>query len=153
MKDPKHVLYFDGACEPVNPGGHMVFAWVLKTIDGDTIAKDAAIELAAPMNTNNIAEWKALINGVRGFCARGLEWPLLIYGDSKLVICQLNGDYACHKEHLRRLRDECRAIIHGHAWFAGHIKREFNEEADSLGRAKYLEVVGREMPNRHKGAA
>jgi ribonuclease HI len=154
------VLHFDGGCEPRNPGGRMTWAWVLKR-PGVADVSGAGSVAPAPANTNNVAEWWALGHGLKAvaeLCGRdNVACPgLLLRGDSRLVVEQFNGGWACNKPHLEKLRDRCRVIARGipgapkaHAEW---VKREENEEADALGRQAYFAAEGKMPPERRKSA-
>lgn len=82
--------------------------------------------------TNNIAEWTALLEGLRLAKARGCR-ELEVIGDSELVIKQMRGEYRVRKEHLKPLFEEVRALVTGFdrcefRW----VPREQNGEANDL---------------------
>ena len=96
----EYSLNFDGACEPRNPGGPGSWGYVIVGPEGGPITGMGSIP-AASTTTNNVAEYWALGHGLRHLelaFTKG-EWQrpdaILIRGDSKLVICQLNGEWAC----------------------------------------------------------
>ena len=83
--------WFDGCCEPVNPGGHA--AWgALVRVDGATVFSEGGYCGVGPTMSNNCAEYQAFI-AVATEC---LKYPgiVTIRGDSKLVVEQLNGRWA-----------------------------------------------------------
>jgi ribonuclease HI len=89
--------YFDGACEPVNPGGTMGFGAVVTTVadqgqlTGNIIWKAAGISDDKP-SSNNIAEYTALLTLLEYFIEAGLTGAeITIFGDSKLVSEQMAG--------------------------------------------------------------
>lgn len=55
--------------------------------------------------TVNEAEYSGLILALRESFKLGIT-DLTIYGDSELVVRQVNGRYNARKDHLRKLRDE-----------------------------------------------
>lgn len=87
--------------------------------------------------TNNIAEYTAVLNGLKSLAVmfnnetRDLEidWRL----DSELVVKQLAGEYKVKNPGLRTLFEEIRDL---RAAFPGlslkHVRREENKEADKL---------------------
>src|SRR5919201_206651 len=88
-------VYFDGLCQPINPGGIACYAFVVKR-DGKTIHSDYGVagEPFSADSTNNVAEYMAL--------AKALEWLLTnnlvadkveIKSDSQLVVNHLIGNY------------------------------------------------------------
>jgi ribonuclease HI len=143
-----HRIYFDGACGPVNPGGIATFGWRFVAPDGRVLAYNRGEVCRGPGATNNVAEWHALLHAVRFLAERGWTGRLHIYGDSLMVIRQLNGRWRCNREGLRRCRDECRQLLTGIAWQAIWIPREENAETDALTRQV---VPGSAGPPAHPG--
>lgn len=155
-------LFFDGACEPRNPGGHMSWAWVLER-PGQPVLNGTGFRAASPANTNNVSEYIALQDGLRAaFEAMSAEdhpLTLVIHGDSRMVCMQLSGLWKCRKDHLRLLLDECLqikakigstfSVFFNIQW----IPREQNEVADALCRVAYRRATGHEMRDRHKEVA
>lgn len=78
--------WFDGCCEPTNPGGHAAWGAVLLR-DGKKIWEDAGYCGFGSKMSNNVAEY----SGVAAILERlqREEELCLIRGDSKLVIMQL----------------------------------------------------------------
>jgi ribonuclease HI len=83
--------WFDGCCEPRNPGGHA--AWGAAVfVDGVSVYEGNGYCGVGPKMSNNVAEYS-------GFCAalrEALKYPgkIHIRGDSRLVICHLSADAA-----------------------------------------------------------
>ncbi len=125
-------LYFDGSCEPTNPGGTAAYGWVLYTPDGIVASSGSGVHCRGQGATNNVAEWAGVEAGVKHFTSAGLNGGLLIKGDSRLVIYQLTGRYRCHKPHLAAFRDRVLDLLEGVNWSALWIPREKNTEADAL---------------------
>ena len=143
-------LYFDGACEPVNPGGIATAGWILKGDGGKVIDSAALFVCEGVKATNNVAEYCAL-----GFALAKLHrinWrgELLVMGDSQLVVNQVTKKWNCNKAHLRKLRDRCLELLAQVAmtWKAMWIPRIQNEEADAESRHAYREATGKEFPVR-----
>ncbi len=144
------MVYFDGLCEPVNPGGVAAYGFVIYR-GGRRIAEGRGIVGAGYRGddvTNNVAEYAAL--------ARALEWliengyageDLVVRGDSQLVIRQLQGAYAVRSARLAPLHRRVRELLSRfpRARFEW-VPREENAEADSLSRAAYEEFL-RENPD------
>ncbi len=132
--DQTLVLNFDGACEPINPGGTASWGWILKDSYGNFIENGQGILGTGPGMTNNVAEYEALEQGLRRILVLGSCLHLIIRGDSKLVINQVRGDWRCKKPHLGIRRDRCLELIKAITndcdiqW----IPREMNAEADLL---------------------
>ncbi|MCI0565283.1 MAG: reverse transcriptase-like protein, partial [Nitrososphaera sp.] len=88
-------VYFDGLCQPINPGGIACYAFLVKD-EGITIHSDygLATEPFSKDATNNVAEYMAL--------RKALEWLLAykmksravrILSDSRVVVNQLNREF------------------------------------------------------------
>lgn len=145
-------LYFDGACEPTNPGGVATYGWLIKDPDGKTLAKKCGVVCEGKDATNNRAEWCALGFGLRYLLDQKWTGKLTIQGDSQLVICQLTGDWACNKPHLIKLRARCLEILKqlGNDYKTDWLPREQNEECDELSRYAYERYTGKSFPIRYK---
>lgn len=82
--------YFDGVCEPVNPGGHAAYGAVLLR-DGQKVWEDAGYCGSGPNMSNNVAEYSGVASVLERLQS---EHELcLIRGDSKLVIMQLRREW------------------------------------------------------------
>ena len=142
-------LYFDGSCEPVNPGGIATAGWILKGDGGKVIDSAALFVCEGAKATNNVAEYSALLAGLKQACSfLSAGDALVIFGDSKLVINQLTGSWRINKDHLRKLRDECIQVIGDIPFQAEWIEREKNHEADALSQKAYVEKTGKPYPMR-----
>lgn len=88
--------YFDGACEPINPGGTAAYGAIILR-DGRELWSTSQIyepEIAGA-TSNNVAEYLGFISI--------LEWldhsnwdreeKVIVHGDSKLVIMQMAGQW------------------------------------------------------------
>ena len=85
--------------------------------------------------TNNVAEYRAAIEGLRLAAERGAD-RVLLRSDSRLLIEQLAGRFKVKNPTLQRLHEEARALIKtfGHVALE-HVPREQNTEADRLANA------------------
>lgn len=154
---PVLTLYFDGLCEPVNPGGWMTWGWVLYLNDDPKEIGDGVCP-SKPSNTNNTAEYHALGHGLkRAIELAAMEKPerLVIRGDSNLVVHQVNKTWKCGKEHLAVLRDRCRELLAQVEcpWTVEWVPREQNTAADELSRQAYVAATGKQPPERKKRGA
>ena len=84
-------LYFDGSCL-VNPNGAMGFGALLIDLDSKTRTELSDGEPASKGNTNNVAEYRALLMGLDEL-DKVKDANVKIMGDSKLVISQISGDW------------------------------------------------------------
>jgi ribonuclease HI len=80
-------LFTDGGARG-NPGP-AAFAYVLETDDGTVLdARGEAIGVA----TNNVAEYSALVAGLRRAVEAGVD-ELEVVSDSELLVKQMRGEY------------------------------------------------------------
>ena len=83
-------------------------------------------------SSNNVAEYEALINGLRITIDLGIRW-LDVQGDSQLVIDQVMKESSCHNA---KMATYCREVCQLENKFDGlelnHIPRRLNEAADAL---------------------
>lgn len=89
--------YFDGSCEPKNPGGIMGMGAIVEQ-DGKEIFVHSNKIPAEITNTNNIAEYLAFTEILNYLLRADLQnEDITIYGDSKLVIEQMFGTWKMKK--------------------------------------------------------
>lgn len=151
-------VFFDGACEPCNPGGVATCGWVIYGVDDLVLTEGSLVVGDGPNTTNNVAEYNAL-----GFSLRWLTDHLdkivdagqvNIFGDSRLVVEQVGGNWKCNKDHLRALRDRCRELMESlrktHVVTLRWVPREENEAADALSRRAYESHTGKKFPMRQR---
>jgi ribonuclease HI len=124
MKVSVHV---DGGARG-NPGPAAA-ACVVASADGEVLAERA--ELLGEV-TNNVAEYRALLLGVR--CARELgAGEVEIIGDSELIAKQLTGAYKVKHEAMRTLHGEAVAALAAFdRWSIRTVPRAQNSRADAL---------------------
>jgi ribonuclease HI len=79
--------WFDGVCEPRNPGGHAAWGAVVH-VDGVEVYRKGGYCGVGPMMSNNVAEYSACIAALTE--AKKHKGPIVVRGDSRLVICQLD---------------------------------------------------------------
>jgi ribonuclease HI len=88
-----------------------------------------------PTVANNQAEYEALLRRLQYLREAGVV-SVVVYGDSELVIKQLNGQYECKSDTLRSYYEECRDILKSFQLvILQHIPREHNEEANRLAQS------------------
>lgn len=150
------IAYFDGLCEPTNPGGYACGGF---DIDPCVIPDARVLEGHACFGhgqgwTNNRAEYEAALLCLRAIYKAGWRGPVVLRGDSQLVVKQFNGSYACHSETLAPLLAQLRKAA---TFFASvtleWVPREQNTDADRESRHAYLEATGRQAPERRKESA
>lgn len=126
---PEAVLHVDGASFS-NPGPSG--AGVVLTLGGDVVA-ERSIDLG--WGTNNEAEYKALIEGLREASEHGLR-ELLVVSDSQLLVKQMQGEYRVKEPRLRKLKQQADArLLDFDSVRFEHTLRAGNERADALAKA------------------
>jgi ribonuclease HI len=120
-------LWTDGGARG-NPGP-AAYAYVLETADGTVLdARGEAIGTA----TNNVAEYSALVAGLRRASELGLT-ELDVRSDSELMVKQMRGEYRVKNKDLQALfLDASRAARTLARVTYTHVRREHNELADRL---------------------
>jgi ribonuclease HI len=131
--------WFDGACEPVNPGGLGTYGFVVRKGDKLVVRKQGVVpDVAGLPMTGNIAEYVAL-HLLLEWLADNPGGSVRIEGDSKLIVMQVRGEWDANVPVLRMLRDKCRALLRPQDRLV-HIGREKNAEADALTHLAYVEA-------------
>ena len=128
MKAPKALrLHVDGASRG-NPGEAGFGIHVTDAQGGEVAALFGYLGKA----TNNVAEYQALLHGLRFALARGAT-AVEVFSDSELLVRQLEGRYRVKNPGLQPLYREAQALL---ARFMrarlAHVPREQNREADAL---------------------
>jgi ribonuclease HI len=120
-------LFTDGGARG-NPGP-AAFAYVIEDADGAVLARRGErIGIA----TNNVAEYSALIAGLRAAAELGVD-ELEVVSDSELMVRQMTGVYKVKNEALRELWLEAGRLARGIARVRyTAVRREHNELADRL---------------------
>jgi ribonuclease HI len=152
---PSHVtVWFDGACEPQNPGGHGTYGIVIAAgEDGAMLVTDRGYIGHGDGITNNVAEYRALIEALEYVHEHGPSIQITVHGDSQLVIRQLTGEYRVKSERLQPLWREARQLAHDLDVTFKWVPREQNEHADGLSRRAYHEHVHTESIERNRTRA
>ena len=120
-------LYTDGGARG-NPGPAAA-AFVLEAEDGTVLdARGDGIGIA----TNNVAEYTALVNGLRRAAELGLA-GIEVVSDSELMVKQMRGEYKVKNAALRGLSVEASQLARAVAPVSyTAVRREHNTLADSL---------------------
>jgi ribonuclease HI len=120
-------LYTDGGARG-NPGPAGIGV-LLMDADGTVVGEIAE---GIGYNTNNFAEYQAVIEGLKLALEQGFD-EIDVFVDSQLVVNQLNGDWKIKHERLRSLAVEARRLMNRFRDATlQHIPREQNAEADRL---------------------
>jgi ribonuclease HI len=137
LAGPNHAYYLlntDGGNvrrQPGEPLSHAAIGALLRTrrlVTVDEISK------AIGPATHNVAEYRALIEGLMLARAHGIE-RIRVYTDSELVVDQVNGVSAVRQPHLHELHEVASGLRAGFKSFRiSWVPREWNAEADQLVR-------------------
>lgn len=140
--------YFDGLCEPKNPGGVATFGFVVHR-DGKTVHEGHGLA-ATPYSegaTNNVAEYTGVLKALEWFLLQGLEKERInVRGDSELVIKQLKGEYKVKSPLLAPLYRKLKEMASKFPSLTFEwVPRERNREADRLTNLAYADYTGQKM--------
>lgn len=138
--------YFDGLCEP-NPGGVATYGFVIKR-DGKKVHEGHGLA-GTPRTaqaTNNVAEYTGLIRALEWLKTQKKLGPVVVRGDSDLIIRQVKGEYKVKSALLAPLHRQVQDLLEDlpdvtFEW----IRREGNAEADRLTNLAYAEYTGQTM--------
>ncbi len=138
-------VYFDGLCEPRNPGGVATYGLIIFK-NNNTLHEEGGIADAEPWSqeaSNNVAEYSAIIHGLEWLKKEGMvDSKVVIRGDSKLIINQLSGKFKVKAIRLIELYLKARKLLSEFKstkleW----VPRESNSEADLLSREAYARYL------------
>ncbi|MGD1067767.1 MAG: ribonuclease HI family protein, partial [Vulcanimicrobiaceae bacterium] len=123
----KATLYADGGSRG-NPGPAASGA-VLYDEGGDVLEE---IGVFLGVATNNVAEWTALLAGLKAALARGVD-DITVRMDSELVVKQLSGVYRVKHPGLIPLHAEAKGLLRRFARVdVAHVRRKDNAAADAV---------------------
>ena len=137
-------VYFDGLCQPINPGGISCYAFVVKS-GGRLLHSDYGVagEPFSDESTNNVAEYTAFIKALQWLLENNLgRAKVEIKRDSQLIVNQLTGDY---KVKSKRIISLYKQVLLLKSKFQDiqikWIPREKNREADGLTNKAYNKAL------------
>ena len=82
-------------------------------------------------SSNNVAEYQAVIEGLRSLDEAGYKHGLVL-SDSQLVCRQVSGRYRCKTDHLRPYLDRVHQLLGNHELY--WVRRDHTGLADKLAR-------------------
>lgn len=127
MSEETIEIYSDGASRG-NPGPAALGA-VLLSADGTELA---TVSETSGISTNNVAEYKALIEGMRLALSLGYK-KAKVKADSELMIKQINKIYKVKNENIKPLYKELEELKNQFTEISfTHVRREANKRADQL---------------------
>ena len=138
MKWPKTVLiYTDGACRG-NPGPCSLGLQVL-SVNKELVYQEGSF--LESHNTNNYAEYKALIRALE-LCVKHQVKELFLFSDSLLIIQQLSKKYKVKSANLKPLFNTCEQLLKKIPQYKlSHIPRDKNKSADALANQALNQVL------------
>lgn len=123
----KLTLYTDGASRG-NPGDAGIGIVIID--EEGNVVKEISDYIG--QTTNNIAEYKALIAGLKEALEMECE-EVNVFTDSELMVKQIQGEYQVKNEGLKPLYKEVFELIKEFKKFSiCHVRREMNKRADEL---------------------
>lgn len=131
-------LNFDGACAKLG-NLELISCGVVGRVNG-ALVPELYAEVFAGYGTNNMAEWEGLKTCLElistYLISNEMPSSIHIVGDSKLIVNQFNGKFACRQPHLKEYYVVCKSMYAALdpavqklikvSW----VKRDFNTEAD-----------------------
>ena len=142
-------FWWDGVCEPVNPGGHCAYGTHIER-DGEVLLSESGYIGHNPNTSNNVAEYSGFIRALEFLKERGLHRePIHARGDSNLVVQQVQHKWKIHAGFYVPLAERARVLIEDFPRIRVEwIPREQNGKADMLSKQVLLErgVIFRIQP-------
>jgi ribonuclease HI len=143
-KDTEIQAYFDGLCQPCNPGGIACFGFAIFAKGQRQYSEyGLASEPFTDDATNNLAEYSGLIKALEWLLENNYDnQKIIVRGDSQLVIKQLNSKWKVKTPTLIPLHQKAISLLSKFKdikieW----IPRDINKEADKLTNRAYQEVL------------
>ncbi|MEM4066293.1 MAG: ribonuclease HI [Candidatus Micrarchaeaceae archaeon] len=133
----EYVGFFDGACEPRNPGGVGTYGFVLYR-NGDIVFEKYGLA-GTPWSlttTNNTSEYTAVIELLTYLLQNKID-TAMVKGDSQLVIKQLTGDYSVNSPNIIPLYNKALALSNQLNIKYSWVPREKNTYADKLSKQAF----------------
>jgi ribonuclease HI len=134
-------LFFDGACEPVNPGGVGAYGFAVYEDDREIHGEGGIVCVGGRQCTNNVAEYTALIKAMEWALSAGAA-EVKVYGDSQLVVRQMLGVYQVKAPHLVPLYEKAMELSRQFRKFSiSWVPREQNARADYYSKKAYCDFL------------
>lgn len=147
------IAYFDGACEP-NPGGTAAFGAVVLRDNKPTWHCSELYQPPlgrADETSNNVVEYSGLLAILEYLLDRQLNlFPIVVRGDSKLVIEQMFGTWTIRRGLYVSIALKAKSLLNRFPLITGEwIPRERNGVADELSKRELIRA-GVEVNNRYQ---
>ena len=129
------LMWYDGSCEPCNPGGYASYGVLIKH-NGVTIFSESKLVGHGQGMSNNVAEYSGLLRGLQWLLNNGYRKnKIVIRGDNMMTVMQTAGKWRARKgfyipyfQKVRDIKSNFKKI--DIAW----IPREQNGEAHELSK-------------------
>lgn len=127
--------WYDGAVEPINPGGHGGGGYIVK-INGKEIHRGQIYFPPGPEISNNVAEYSGIRELLKWLIkTKRTNQPVLVRGDNMMSVMQMAGKWKAKRGRYIPLYLECRELAKQFRnitfmW----IPREQNGEADEISK-------------------
>ena len=130
--EPIYELYFDGASRsnpgPASYGGVIYITEPISPLHRELDSYYKYIGKA----TNNEAEYMAALYGIKKAISLNIR-NLKVFGDSKLIIEQIKGNWKCKSANLKPIHAEIKKLLHNFNTIEfAHVYRKNNKRADEL---------------------
>lgn len=128
-------IFFDGACEPKNPGGTASYGFIVLK-EKKELYSESGIIAKGERASNNVAEYGGLLKALRWLYKNNYQKQnITCCGDSKLVIEQMSGNWKIKKGLYVDWAYKClEALKYFPNTSLEWIPKEENTKADRLSR-------------------
>lgn len=128
-------VWFDGCCEPKNPGGWGTYGLFIAR-NGCMILSEGELVGSGPKMSNNFAEYSGFLRALIFLKEKGYDKEvILVRGDSKLVIEQMFGKWRIRRGLYVSLAFECQRRLEAFSNMNGQwIPRDQNDRCDKLAK-------------------
>lgn len=133
-------VWYDGACEPKNPGGNAAFGALIKK-DGTIIWETSVFIGVGAGMSNNVAEYSGMIGVLEKLIELGLQnEPVHMRGDNMMTIQQMAGRWRAKRGLYIPYYQRCKGLVKKFKRISFEwIPREKNGEADELSKRVLIE--------------
>lgn len=144
-------LYFNGTCEPFNPGGTASYGFLIKK-NGEKIISESKIIGSGEEMTINVGIYNGLINGIEAFSKLNISnEKLIIYTDSDMIYNFVSKKWGWNKNkdkwtphknkpHLKKLLDKTLSLLNTKNYELIFIPVKNNKEAYFLSKKPLIEM-------------
>ena len=134
-------VHFDGACAPPKGGGVATFGYHLEGAGYLHEDRGLAVRPYSEHATNNVAEYVGAIRALEWLRAHGYRGPVVLVGDSQLVIRQMTGEYEVKAEHLKAYHEHLTQLARRFRQVEFRwVRRSENVRADALSKLALAEA-------------